>query len=258
MKRDKSASPGFTLIELLVVIAIIAILAAILFPVFARARENARRTSCLSNLKQVGLGIMQYVQDYDERYPIYRVAALSSNYDFKPYGWVESIEPYVKSKQLFQCPSEPDSPNTAYKPGQLGSRYTDYALNIWISGLSINSSGTAVKGSGMSMAELSKPSVTALVVEYRTHGTSSFISENTSNTPVNGRVDLPPSSLTTGLLTRHLNGINLAFADGHVKFAANSGGDADNVFRNLWGGGTPMSISGNAPTLSPTEAGISN
>ena len=61
---------GFTLIELLVVIAIIAILAAILFPVFARARENARRTSCVSNLKQIGLGIMQYTQDYDERYPL--------------------------------------------------------------------------------------------------------------------------------------------------------------------------------------------
>jgi prepilin-type N-terminal cleavage/methylation domain-containing protein/prepilin-type processing-associated H-X9-DG protein len=255
---SKRTSKGFTLIELLVVIAIIAILAAILFPVFARARENARRTSCLSNLKQVGLGIMQYVQDYDERYPIYRVAASASNYDFKPYGWVESIEPYVKSKQLFQCPSESNSPNTAYKPGELSSRYTDYALNIWIGGLSINSGGTVVKGSGISMAQLSSPALTVLTVEYRTHGTSSFISENTDNTPVNGRVNLPPSSLTTGLLNRHLNGINMAFADGHVKFIANSGGDGDNVFRNLWGGGTPMSVSGNAPTLSPTEAGIGN
>lgn len=67
--KEKKQSRGFTLIELLVVIAIIAILAAILFPVFARARENARRTSCLSNLKQMGLGMMMYVQDYDETYP---------------------------------------------------------------------------------------------------------------------------------------------------------------------------------------------
>ena len=65
----KRSHLGFTLIELLVVIAIIAILAAILFPVFARARENARRASCMSNLKQIGLGLMQYTQDYDEKYP---------------------------------------------------------------------------------------------------------------------------------------------------------------------------------------------
>src|SRR5689334_5202516 len=67
--RRQAAKPGFTLIELLVVIAIIAILAAILFPVFARARENARRASCQSNLKQIGLGIMMYTQDYDETFP---------------------------------------------------------------------------------------------------------------------------------------------------------------------------------------------
>ena len=67
---DQKHRRGFTLIELLVVIAIISLLAAILFPVFSRARENARRSSCLSNLKQIGLGMMQYTQDYDERYPM--------------------------------------------------------------------------------------------------------------------------------------------------------------------------------------------
>ena len=71
----KSANRGFTLIELLIVIAIITILASILFPVFARARENARRSACQSNLKQIGLGLMQYVQDYDERMPLIYVAA---------------------------------------------------------------------------------------------------------------------------------------------------------------------------------------
>src|SRR5690606_6779733 len=69
ISENSGAKRGFTLIELLVVIAIIAILAAILFPVFARARENARRASCQSNLKQIGLGLMQYTQDYDERLP---------------------------------------------------------------------------------------------------------------------------------------------------------------------------------------------
>ncbi len=87
---------GFTLIELLVVIAIIAILAAILFPVFARARENARRASCSSNLKQIGLGIMQYTQDYDELYPVRANGAGT---------WAQMIQPYVKSTQLFKCPS---------------------------------------------------------------------------------------------------------------------------------------------------------
>jgi len=96
---------GFTLIELLVVIAIIAILAAILFPVFARARENARRASCQSNLKQIGLGFMQYMQDYDETFPV------SEHAYVLPTGqasvWDLLIQPYVKSMQVLQCPSDP-------------------------------------------------------------------------------------------------------------------------------------------------------
>ena len=95
------------MIELLVVIAIIAILAAILFPVFARARENARRSSCQSNLKQIGLGILQYAQDYDEKYPMSR----SPNIPFGTFmntgdaPWHLAVQPYVKSVQLFKCPS---------------------------------------------------------------------------------------------------------------------------------------------------------
>jgi prepilin-type N-terminal cleavage/methylation domain-containing protein/prepilin-type processing-associated H-X9-DG protein len=91
---------GFTLIELLVVIAIIAILAAILFPVFARARENARRASCQSNMKQIGLAAMQYVQDYDEKYPLAQFGTGSGN-----ASWAQVVQPYVKSTQLFKCPS---------------------------------------------------------------------------------------------------------------------------------------------------------
>ena len=94
---------GFTLVELLVVIAIISILAAILFPVFARARENARRSSCQSNLKQIGLGIMQYTQDYDETMPY---ATHGTDWlTARGTGWMDDVQPYVKSMQVFTCPS---------------------------------------------------------------------------------------------------------------------------------------------------------
>src|SRR6266571_1849729 len=86
---------AFTLIELLVVIAIIAILAAILFPVFARAREKARQTTCMSNLKQIGLALMQYAQDYDEHWP-------SADW----WGYKKVIMPYTKADLVFKCPSE--------------------------------------------------------------------------------------------------------------------------------------------------------
>jgi len=93
---------GFTLIELLVVIAIIAILAAILFPVFARAREKARQASCTSNVKQIILGIIMYASDYDSKFPFSTPACVAMN---GGVSWWGCIYPYVKNAQLFQCPS---------------------------------------------------------------------------------------------------------------------------------------------------------
>ncbi len=103
MKRAR----GFTLIELLVVIAIIAILAAILFPVFAKAREKARQSSCQSNLKQISLGTLQYIQDYDERI-FHTSCAHMQAIDTEPRNasvWYRVLQPYCKSQQMFVCPS---------------------------------------------------------------------------------------------------------------------------------------------------------
>src|ERR1051325_10523224 len=88
---------AFTLIELLVVIAIIAILAAILFPVFARARENARKSSCQNNCKQLALGFKQYINDFDERYPLVEVTTASGTTYAPPYGWADALQPYIKN-----------------------------------------------------------------------------------------------------------------------------------------------------------------
>ncbi|MDX1931019.1 MAG: DUF1559 domain-containing protein [Capsulimonadales bacterium] len=109
LRLSSARSGGFTLIELLVVIAIIAILAAILFPVFAQAREKARQTSCLSNCKQIGLGLFMYVQDYDERYP----GALQSVPPINGGSTTDrrmpldrQLDPYVKNDQIWRCPSD--------------------------------------------------------------------------------------------------------------------------------------------------------
>ncbi|MCS7187723.1 MAG: prepilin-type N-terminal cleavage/methylation domain-containing protein, partial [Armatimonadota bacterium] len=107
MGRVRRRWLGFTLIELLVVIAIIAILAAILFPVFSRAREKARQTSCLSNLRQAATAANQYVQDYDEAFPMSVYLALNASMQPCALTMLAAIEPYVKNKQIYQCPSEP-------------------------------------------------------------------------------------------------------------------------------------------------------
>jgi prepilin-type N-terminal cleavage/methylation domain-containing protein/prepilin-type processing-associated H-X9-DG protein len=114
---------AFTLIELLVVIAIIAILAAILFPVFAQAREKARQTTCLSNLKQLGTAAQMYAQDYEERLPGTELGEGEAE-----YFWGELLAPYTKSRDLLNCPSAPVK--THYQPSGISVEYTySYAMN---------------------------------------------------------------------------------------------------------------------------------
>ena len=180
--RSKKA---FTLIELLVVIAIIAILAAILFPVFARARENARRSSCQSNLKQIALGFKQYTQDYDELYVKFdTVAGTNGGMQY----WAGALQPYLKSSQIFQCPSETESPSA---PATAAS--TDYFYN------------TVVSGNNETLFNNSANTV------LLTEGTGNInIDSATASSPV--YLGTPPA------YARHLDGSNFSFVDGHVKW----------------------------------------
>lgn len=157
--------PGFTLIELLVVIAIIAILAAILFPVFAQAREAARKTSCTSNVKQLMTGMMMYTQDYDERFPGWCAGCATPDAWGLPQGtgwWMNQIQPYVKNYGLYNCPSDgrPDSQRTAWGYAvQLGSGQPyrcSYGANEWI----VNATSNYNK-----LASLPIPASTAVIAD---------------------------------------------------------------------------------------------
>jgi prepilin-type N-terminal cleavage/methylation domain-containing protein len=138
---------GFTLIELLVVIAIIAILAAILFPVFAKVREKARQASCQSNLKQLGLAFVQYVQDYDEKYPCTNAGNSSAR------GWATMIYPYVKSTGVYECPDDATQ-----------GVHVSYAMNYGIF-VGTSSGGWSENANGMSLAVLQDPTLTDLLYE---------------------------------------------------------------------------------------------
>lgn len=180
MFLTKRISRAFTLVELLVVIAIIAILAAILFPVFGRARENARRTSCGSNLRQIMLGFKQYTQDYDERFPIGPNAV---DTDFTT-GWASTVQPYIKSLAVYQCPSDKLDPTR--DPSQVG--YTDYWYNAALSWNGLYGSlGTPDYRTSVNESALLNSSLTIMLGEgdslnntfskssYRTNGCTSTL-----------------------------------------------------------------------------------
>lgn len=210
-RRRNSA---FTLIEILVVIAIIAILAAIFFPVFARARENARRSSCQSNLKQIGLGLIQYAQDYDERLPqayfgcanndstapgVVSTAGGCATAPAEKYKWMDATFPYVKSEQIYNCPSAPDTSLDA-GGGVLdnvddygfrdGNNYGSYVYNN-VYGHSNTNAANFPKGliglgnTGRALADLAVPATTVWVMdgngnyrvftdEYANYGTTTL------------------------------------------------------------------------------------
>ena len=157
-------SAGFTLIELLVVIAIIALLAAILFPAFARARENARRATCQSNMKQLGLGLIQYCQDYDEQYPIGIARVYTDSETINSgVGWGWRIYPYVKTTQIYACPDD----TTVPYPGGDNEKVSSYALN---QGLCRPSNDAYGAGIGRAVASLNASAKTVMLCEVANVG----------------------------------------------------------------------------------------
>jgi len=162
MKQRSSLVNGraaFTLIELLVVIAIIAILAAILFPVFAKAREKARQVSCLSNEKQIGLALMQYTQDFDEYYPCGNYVP-GAHYG---QGWAGQLYPYIKSINVFTCPNDSSKLNPSWTGAKSPVSYM-YNLNIGEDDSTMMSYGNP-KGNSVPEPQLTSPSRTVVLCE---------------------------------------------------------------------------------------------
>lgn len=232
MIREQTGRKGFTLIELLVVIAIIAILAAILLPVFARARENARKATCQSNLKQIASAMLQYTQDYDESYPYLSTSndlnnatgwanwdttwgTKAANYGDQSDGtiWIGCLMPYIKSTQVFACPSSPflgsrwqgsfgGQPVTATRPAN------SYVLNY----------------SQIGKRNIAQVQDTAGKVMIFEHGYSYHVAQWVSWKKQNGFPrhwdDWSPSGTSDAqkMPCSHFEGMNYAFCDGHVKY----------------------------------------
>ena len=205
--KSRNAQRGFTLIELLVVIAIIAILAAILFPVFARARENARRASCQSNLKQIGLGVIQYAQDFDEKLPrsiadgdasVATCAGIARPLTDTVFN---QVQPYLKSTQILKCPSDssPAAASYGYNYAYLGRGCgQDPSLSV-------------------ALASIQEVSRTVMMADKADFGldwiyAAQYWGRNGGPAWAN-----PTGTDSGSVMDRHLETVNTLWADGHVK-----------------------------------------
>ena len=186
---------AFTLIEILVVIAIVALLAAILFPVFSRARENARKTSCANNTRQIGLAILQYAQDNDETLP--PVAYEDDAGD--DVQWPELVEPYLKGAQALKCPSDSRSRSVSY--GLNEAAFVDWEDDP--------------SDPALTLAEFEHPAETVMGGDVGTEDDFTTPRPDTlkmvePGDDLDDAVDARPAA-------RHLERVNIAFMDGHVK-----------------------------------------
>jgi len=215
---------GFTLIELLVVIAIIAILAAILFPVFARAREKARQASCQSNLKQLALAYIMYSNDYEERFPTDWVTQLGGTPWTDRYTWRAMIFPYVKNLQVFNCPSAPE-----------------YNYAGALAGQCVNGEGNIPGGYGDNCihwaSDPPEPPGTRWAHQVEIRSPAELIILGDSGDVTGHQISYNPNTLgfvrSDASGRRHNDGCNYAFADGHVKWLAPSSID-DRPDKCLW------------------------
>ncbi len=206
-KRDSA----FTLIELLVVIAIIAILAAILLPVFAQAREKARHSVCLSNMRQMGLAVAMYVQDYDERFPLDSHTGTNA-----AWVWLNSLQPYTRTRLLYRCPSDPSVNWERPLPGFRNTRKTSYGTNFWmLPRLEVDELTTNCTGFN-SLGSIRSPSRTIYIAEMATNTLGDHFHAGAWRYPNDcGTFLLPEQELA---MTWHLGGANYGFVDGHAKW----------------------------------------
>lgn len=201
---------GFTLIELLIVIAIISLLAAILFPVFARARENARRTSCASNMRQLAMVVLQYTQDNDGRIPA--ATALDTRYgEGSPRGWA-IFQPYLKSEQLLFCPSAKQSTTKSHQQnyGLAVSNYAPDATTLVLSRQTRTYPFDAVP----------HPSLTCMIGETGLSNSAGGWHFDPDRAGGSAVFDAYTRAVPLANLhqERHFEGSNYAYADGHVKW----------------------------------------
>jgi prepilin-type N-terminal cleavage/methylation domain-containing protein/prepilin-type processing-associated H-X9-DG protein len=205
----RNSRRAFTLIELLVVIAIIAILAAILFPVFAQAREKARQSSCLSNERQIGMALTQYIQDYDEQFPLIR----------GEYSWVYTMQPYLKSTQILRCPSDDSDNWNQPAPGKTTPRVTTYTFNGFLApAVPSTRNPDPAPNPYANLAAVSTPASLICLAESSRNFNENYFHAHiwSATTPVHwDTARNVPDDLS---VDRHSGGFNATFLDGHARW----------------------------------------